>query len=138
MTASVLKKISKTHKRLKERFLIRQNRTNYFYYTHDHALFFFASGSLVPFSSRQPLSIKLTPDKCVFCCMVVRSLKKRASSKISRFVLFRLIKKRSFNLLRVLDITSKSFGRVFPHTKLNHLYRRLDISVIVLNGLKLG
>ena len=27
LTASVLKKISKTHERLKERFLIRQNRT---------------------------------------------------------------------------------------------------------------
>ena len=42
----------------------------------------------------------------VFCCIVVRSLKRGFPRKFARFVLFRLIKKRSFNLLCVLDLFS--------------------------------
>ena len=40
----------------------------------------------------------------IVCFYVVHSLKKRTSSKICMFVLFRPIKKQSFNLLCVLDL----------------------------------
>ena len=42
---------------------------------------------------------------CLFLCFyVVSSFKKKTSSKFADFVLFRPIKKRSFNFLCVLDL----------------------------------
>ena len=49
---------------------------------------------------------------CFSLFYVVRSLKKRLSRKCARFVLFRPDKKRSFNLLYVLDQSV----RVSSHT----------------------
>ena len=62
---------------------------------------------LVPFSSRQPPSMKRTQDKLVWLFSVVllyEAWKSGFPRKFARFVPFRLIKKRSFNLLCVLDL----------------------------------
>ena len=78
------------------------------------------------FSSRQSRALFLPPASwhlslTVFCC-IVRSLKKDDYiEKCARFVLFRLIKKRSFDLLCVLDPntatafkTTSPFGFIVP------------------------
>ena len=57
-------------------------------------------GSLVPFSSRQPPSIKRTQDKLVQLFSVVLlyvAWKRGFPGKFARFVLFRLIKKKKKN-----------------------------------------
>ena len=69
--------------------------------------FFIMLVSLVPFSSRQPPTskwhkISLINCFCLFVCLYV-AWKRGILRKCARFVLFRLIKKRSFNLLCVFD-----------------------------------
>ena len=67
-----------------------------------------AGVSLVPFSFRQPPTSswhKISWTNCLFFCfVVVRSLRKRTSSNICMFFPVSSIKKRSFNLLCVLDL----------------------------------
>ena len=78
---SVLKKRSKTHKRLKERFLIRRNRT-------------------------KCAKFRGKPLFQLFSVVLLYVAWKRGfPRKFARFVLFCLIKKQSFNLLCVLDLT---------------------------------
>ena len=60
----------------------------------------------------------------VFCC-IVRSSKKMITSKICTFFLFSIIKKRSFNLLCVLDLFSERWQstlfQIFPRKVNNPL-----------------
>ena len=72
LTASFLKKRSKTQKRLKERFLIRRNRAKRANFEES---FFFKLRTLI----QQKTVVRTTiQQKTVFCCIVVRSLKKKA------------------------------------------------------------
>ena len=81
-------------------------------YSLRHALFFITSVSLVPFSFRQPPTSKwhkISWIICLFfcCCFFVCvciAWKRALPRKCARFVLFRPIKKRSFNLSCVLDL----------------------------------
>ena len=72
-----------------------------------HVCYLYKKNS-VPFSSRQPPSIKRTQDKFVLPFSVVLlyvAWKRGFPRKFALFVLFCLIEKRSFNLLCVLDLT---------------------------------
>ena len=80
----------KTHKRLKERFLIRQNRTK-----RAKSLFFKLRTTI------QQKTVKPTYLLSVWCH---EAGERKKPQKFSHFVLFHLIKKHSFNLLCVLDL----------------------------------
>ena len=95
------KKKSKTHKRLKERFLIRRNRTKRANFQGSHL---------------SQATLEQTQDKlnCLLFSVVVVGVlllffmlyvdwKRGLPRKFAHFVLFRPIKKRSFNLLCVLN-----------------------------------
>ena len=105
-------KRSKTHKKLKERFLIGRNRTK-------RANFWGSPLFQVTYHKKTINSTYLVSVSCSeagsFChkvswivwfsvFLLYVAWKRRFPRKFARFVLFRPIKKRSFNLLCVLDL----------------------------------
>ena len=119
------KERSKTHERLKERFLIGRNRTKR---ANFRGILFFklcttqkqkkkqwiqqtinSRVSFVPSSFRQPPTSNWHKINWILCFSVFMfyiAWKRGLPRKLARFVLFRPIKKHSFNLLCVLDLVS--------------------------------